>query len=218
MDPSGSFGADQASGQSSQTKDNIGMEPVYYNAAAKIEIGVLKDIPKPLNQLLTPNRNIVLHIHLTSPIKISEDSKSESSEPAQAEVNIGMKADYYNGAANGTIGVFKDIPEPLDQLLTPNRNTVLHIYLSSLKESELSTAFVEEILEMCPPLHEAVRGNHLEVVKRLIEEGKIFSYSQNDAGETPLYIAVERNYEEVAFHILETCTSPAPDGPHGRTT
>ncbi|KAK7861060.1 ankyrin repeat-containing protein [Quercus suber] len=64
-------------------------------------------------------------------------------------------------------------------------------------------------------LHEAVRGNHLEVVKRLIEEGKIFSYSQNDAGETTLYIAVERNYEEVAFHILETCTSPAPDGPLG---
>ena len=67
-------------------------------------------------------------------------------------------------------------------------------------------------------MHKAVRGNHLEVVKRLIEEGKIFSYSQNDAGETPLYIAVERNYEEVAFHILETCTSPAPDGPLGRTT
>nr|XP_023894218.1 ankyrin repeat-containing protein At5g02620-like [Quercus suber] len=291
MDPSGSFGADKASGQSSQTKDNSGMEPVYYNAAAKIEIGVLKDIPKPLDQLLTPNRNTVLHIHLTSPIKISEDSISESSEPAQAEVNIGMKADYYNGAANGKIGVFKNIPEPLDQLLTPNRNTVLHIYLTSLKESEskdskskdseLSTAFVEEILKMCPPLlqqanakgetplhiaaryghaaiadvlikrarerapqedlengvnnavqkmlemtnnekdtalHEAVRGNHLNVVERLIEEGKDFSYSQNEAGETPLYIAVERGFKKMAFHILETCTSPAHDGPLGRTT
>ena len=282
MDPSGSFGADQA-------KDNIGMEPVYYNAAAKIEIGVLKDIPKPLNQLLTPNRNTVPHIHLTSPIKIPEDSKSESSEPAQAEVNIGMKADYYNGAANGTIGVFKDIPEPLDQLLTPNRNTVLHIYLTSLKESkskdskpedsELSTAFVEDILEMCPSLlwqanvkgetplhiaaryghaaivkvlierakspqqdiesgvnktvkemlettnnekdtamHEAVRNKHLEVVKLLIQEGPDFSYSQNKAGETPLYIAVERNFVDVAFHILDKCKSPAHEGPLGRTT
>ena len=297
MDPSGSFGADQASGQSSQTKDNIGMEPVYYNAAAKIEIGVLKDIPKPLNQLLTPNRNTVLHIHLTSPIKISEDSKSESSEPAQAEVNIGMKADYYKGAAKGKIEVFKNILEPLDQLLTPNGNTVLHIYLSSLKESkskdskskyskskdsELSTTFVEQILEMCPPLlwkanandetplhiaaryghaaivdvlikrarerappedlengvnnpvqkmlekpnkeekdtalHEAVRGNHFKVVERLIEEGKDFSYSQNDAGETPLYIAVERKFEKVASHIWQNCTSPAHDGPLGRTT
>ena len=47
-----------------------------------------------------------------------------------------MKADYYNGAANGEIRVFKYIPEPLDQLLTPNRNTALHIYLTSLRESE----------------------------------------------------------------------------------
>ena len=297
MDPSCSFGADQASGQSLQTKDNIGMEPVYYNAAAKIEIGVLKDIPKPLNQLLIPNRNTVLHIHLTSPIKISEDSKSESSEPAQAEVNIGMKADYYNGAADGAIGVFEDIPEPLDQLLTPNRNTVLHIYLSSLKDSEPEdsesndsnsedskledsespTTFVKEILRNCPSLlwlanvkgetplhvaaryghaaivevliehakspqqdlesnktvqemlettnneedtalHEAVRNKHLEVVKLLIQEGPDFSYSQNKAGETPLYIAVERNFKDVAFHILDKCKSPAHEGPLGRTT
>ncbi|XP_075661251.1 protein ACCELERATED CELL DEATH 6-like [Castanea sativa] len=300
MEPSGSFEADQASGQSSQTKDNIGMELVSYNAAAKIEI---EDIPKPLNQLSTPNKNTVLHTHLTSPIEISEDSKSESGEPAQAEVNIGMEAKYYHAAAKGDIGDFKDIPNPLDQLLTPNRNTVLHIYLTSLKESESkdskskdaciffhakdsksrdsksSTDFVEGILKKCPSLlwqanvkgetplhiaaryghavivdvligranaprqdlesgfdktvkemlemtnnekdtalHEAVRGNHLEVVKRLIEKGPDFSYSQNDAGETPLYMAVERGFKEVAFHILETCSSPAHDGPLGRTT
>ena len=307
MDPSGSFGVDQASGQSLQTKDNIGMEPVYYNAAAKIKIGVSKDIPKPLNQLLTPNRNTVPHIYLTSPIETSEDSILESSEPAQAEVNIGMKADYYNGAENGTIRVFKDIPDPLDQLLTPKRNTVLHIYLSSLKESESKdskskdsepedseskdsnskdskledsespTTFVKEILRICPSLlwlanvkgetplhvaaryghaaivevliehakspqqdlesnrtvqemlettnnekdtalHEAVRNKHLKVVKLLIQEGPDFSYSQNKAGETPLYIAVERNFVGVAFHILDKCKSPAHEGPLGRTT
>ena len=66
-------------------------------------------------------------------------------------------------------------------------------------------------------LHEAVRNKHLEVVKLLIQEGPDFSYSQNEAGETPLYIAVERNFEDVAFHILDNCTSPAHDGPLGRT-
>ena len=72
MDSSVFSSADQASGQSSQTKDNIGMEPIYYNAAAKIKIEVLEDIPKPLNQFLTSNRNTVLLIHHTSPIKILE--------------------------------------------------------------------------------------------------------------------------------------------------
>ena len=68
-------------------------------------------------------------------------------------------------------------------------------------------------------LHEAIRNNHLEIVKLLIQEGPDFSYSQNEAGETPLYIAVERGFREVMYHILDKCSSPTHhDGPLGRTT
>ncbi|KAK7840803.1 ankyrin-1 [Quercus suber] len=67
-------------------------------------------------------------------------------------------------------------------------------------------------------MHEAVRNNHLEVVKLLVENGKDISYSANDAGETPLYMAVERNYREVVFHILENCKSLTHDCPLGGTT
>ncbi|KAK7815249.1 alpha-latroinsectotoxin-lt1a [Quercus suber] len=66
--------------------------------------------------------------------------------------------------------------------------------------------------------HEAVRGNHLDVVKLLIQEGPDFSYSQNDAGETPLYMAVERRFEKLMHLILLRCASLAHDGPLGRTT
>ena len=42
-------------------------------------------------------------------------------------------------------------------------------------------------------LHEAVHNNHVvDVVKHLIQEGPDFSYSQNDAGETSLFMAMER--------------------------
>ena len=51
-------------------------------------------------------------------------------------------------------------------------------------------------------LHEAVRNNHVDVVKRSIQEGPDFSYSQNDAGETPLCMAMERGFKEVIVHIL----------------
>ena len=90
-------------------------------------------------------------------------------------------------------------------------------------ENGVNNAAVQKMPEMTnnekdTALHEAVRGNHLAVVKRLIEEGPDFSYSRNDADETPLYIAVERNYEEVARHILDECKSPTHDGPLGRTT
>ncbi|XP_065625286.1 protein ACCELERATED CELL DEATH 6 [Quercus suber] len=67
-------------------------------------------------------------------------------------------------------------------------------------------------------MHEAVRNNHLEVVKLLVSNGKDISYSANDAGETPLYMAVERHYREVVFHILQNCKSLTHEGPLGVTT
>ncbi|KAB1227578.1 hypothetical protein CJ030_MR1G017407 [Morella rubra] len=66
-------------------------------------------------------------------------------------------------------------------------------------------------------LHEAVRRNHLTVVILLLTEDPDFSYSANDAGETPLYIAIERNFKAVALKILESCVSPSYGGPLGRT-
>jgi ankyrin repeat protein len=55
---------------------------------------------------------------------------------------------------------------------------------------------VKEMLRMTneekdTALHEAVRYNHFEVVKLLISKDLNFSYSANDADETPLYIAVK---------------------------
>ncbi|KAM3754962.1 hypothetical protein ACB098_02G002700 [Castanea mollissima] len=213
-----------------------------------------------------------------------------------------MDLDVYNGAKTGKIEVFRNSSPPLhlQELLTPNGNTVLHVYLTALsKRPESSTAnfveeilkmcrlllrlesstanFVAEILRMCPSLrwqanakgeiplhiaarhghatmvkvlinfadsrtqnvergernaqtmlqitnkeketalHEAIRYNHLEVVELLLEVDPNYSYSANDVGETPLYMAVERNFQDLAFKILDTCESPAYDGPIQRT-
>jgi hypothetical protein len=51
----------------------------------------------------------------------------------------------------------------------------------------------------------------------LISKDPNFSYSANDAGETPLYIAAERGFEDVLFQILDECKSPMHGGPLGRT-
>nr|XP_011470866.1 PREDICTED: ankyrin repeat and protein kinase domain-containing protein 1-like [Fragaria vesca subsp. vesca] len=66
-------------------------------------------------------------------------------------------------------------------------------------------------------LHEAVRFNHFDVVKKLTEEDPEFLYSANDAGETPLYIAAENRYRKSVFEILDTCTNPSYQGPDGLT-
>jgi hypothetical protein len=223
-----------------------------------------------------------------------------ANKPEQTEKFTCMDCDSYNAAAEGKIEVFKDITyhQSLDLLLTPNKNTILHIYITALNSksksptpiagsestttlnagSESTTNFVEKNLEMCPPLlqqanvkgetplhiaaryghddivdvlinycakplnqdleggieavkemlkmmnkekdtalHEAVRYNHLKVVKLLIEKDPNFSYSANDTGETPLYIAAERGFKDVVIKILDKCKSPMHGGPLGRT-
>ncbi|KAK2647157.1 hypothetical protein Ddye_022352 [Dipteronia dyeriana] len=69
-------------------------------------------------------------------------------------------------------------------------------------------------------LHEAVRYEHWDDVKILTREDPDFSYSSNKHGETPLYIAAAftaENSLEIVVEILETCTSPAYEGPDQMT-
>ena len=186
-----------------------------------------------------------------------------------------MDPQFYHAAMEGDIEVIKEKrPDELDGLLTPRKNTVLHIHISARPEKMESTQFLQEVLDMCRPslvfqanskgdtplhiearygldgvvevldhtksldqlesgykqmlwvtnnekdtaFHEAVRMNHIDVVRLLICEDPEYSYSANVAGETPLYLAVERGYKDIAFEILGRCTSLAHGGPNGRTT
>ncbi|PON44071.1 Transmembrane protein [Trema orientale] len=200
------------------------------------------------------------------------------------EKNNRMEASVYWAAEKGEIQVFMEkINElHLDQLLTPDNNTILHVHA---RASTTDKIFVREILNMCPPLllqtnakgetplhvaaryghvrivkalikhakssdrqqirdlesamgrdseatkqmlrmrnkekdtalHEAVRFRRLEVVRILIKEDPHYSYSANEEGETPLYIAVEGRYRVLVDDILDKCSSPASTGPNGRT-
>ncbi|KAK2647164.1 hypothetical protein Ddye_022359 [Dipteronia dyeriana] len=66
-------------------------------------------------------------------------------------------------------------------------------------------------------LHEAVQYKHLDVVKILTKEDPDFTYSSNNRGKTPLYIAAAKAYSKIVVEILETCTSPAYEGPDQMT-
>ncbi|KAI9070530.1 hypothetical protein K1719_047507 [Acacia pycnantha] len=189
----------------------------------------------------------------------------------------GMELGYYNAARDGKIDVFEGKgSEQIESILTPIKNTILHIHFKNYTHS-VSNTFVEKVLAMCPALllktnvkdetilhiaaryghheivrklidrakalprdingvgaekrliraltdakdtalHEAARYDHTEVVKVLIEEEPDHSYfGKNDGDETPLYIAVERNYWNVVDALLGNNNSPQYDGPNGRT-
>ncbi|KAL6274220.1 hypothetical protein ACE6H2_024912 [Prunus campanulata] len=193
----------------------------------------------------------------------------------------GMDLDVFNAAKEGKTDVLSGYD--LDQILTPTKNTVLHIYIAFAsspnyvepEEEELKPpSVVNKILQMCPALlsqenesgetalhiaarhgradiverlietakarkdlengpwqtlirktnkekdtafHFAVRFNHFRAVEILTREDRDFSYSANDAGETPLYLAAERKYGVLFSQILSTCKDPNYQGPNGRT-
>ncbi|VVA38834.1 PREDICTED: ankyrin [Prunus dulcis] len=50
------------------------------------------------------------------------------------------------------------------------------------------------------------------MVEILTKEDTEFSYSANDSGDTPLYLAAERGYCDLVFKMLETCKYPTYGG------
>ncbi|CAL5416341.1 unnamed protein product [Camellia sinensis] len=66
-------------------------------------------------------------------------------------------------------------------------------------------------------LHMAVRNRHSGVVELLTKEDPEFTHPPNNAEETPLYLAAERQYNDVVSMILTNCKSPAYGGPKGQT-
>ena len=219
------FEADQTFGEPSQTKDNIGMEPEYYNAAAEGKIEDFKDIPEPLNQLLTSNKNTVLHIYLTSLIKESESSTAFVEEilrmcsPLLCQANVKDETPLHIAARYGHADIVEVLIEHAKRRQQdPESEVKVLIDPESGVDKAVKEMLMMKNKENETAMHEAVRNNHLEVVKLLVENGEDIPYSANDAGETPLYMAVERNYREVVLHILENCTSLTHDGPLGGTT
>ena len=219
------FEADQTFGEPSQTKDNIGMEPEYYNAAAEGKIEDFKDIPEPLNQLLTSNKNTVLHIYLTSLIKESESSTAFVEEilrmcsPLLCQANVKDETPLHIAARYGHADIVEVLIEHAKRRQQyPESEVKVLIDPESGVDKAVKELLMMKNKENETAMHEAVRNNHLEVVKLLVANGEDISYSANDAGETPLFMAVERNYREVVLHILENCKSLTHDGPLGGTT
>lgn len=68
-------------------------------------------------------------------------------------------------------------------------------------------------------LHEAVRYNHFDVVKVLLEEdpGENSLHTPNKDGETPLYMAAYRGHLDLVKAICEIRIPPPYAGPDGKT-
>ncbi|KAJ9159164.1 hypothetical protein P3X46_024689 [Hevea brasiliensis] len=189
------------------------MDPNLLRAAAEGIISPFNGYDQPLDLLVTPNKNTVLHIYISARANAAKSFEFmceilQKCPSLLDQANIRDETPLHFAARYG----HDDIAEALIEHAEAQHDDL-----------ERGAAAVREMLrkmntEKDTALHEAVRYNHLNVVRRLLSKEDVdYCYLANAAGESPLYLAAERGYGDILSEILETCTSPEYNGPNGRT-
>ncbi|CDP16300.1 unnamed protein product [Coffea canephora] len=186
------------------------MNPDLYAAAQLGDWAVIRRFSGKVLAQRTPKRNTVLHV------------LAQSCDSADAVRHI--------LAQNGSLLTVKNARgETALHLAARKGHSGVVLALIDYSKQNKGCWFCDCFVDRCKKmlrtanvdgntaLHEAVKNNFYEVAKLLVQEDPGFRYRPNHARETPLYLAVEKGYRDIADLILTTCKSPAYLGPGHKT-
>ncbi|KAK3009178.1 hypothetical protein RJ639_013518, partial [Escallonia herrerae] len=147
-----------------------------------------------LEHQLTPNKNTVLHIAAMFGNTECANEVLRYSPSLSCRVNIQGDTPLHIAARKGCSDIVQALVKyttRLDKKRVGARKEMLRMLN---KESDT-------------PLHEAVRNCHFDVVKLLVEEDPDFLCPANNAEETPLYLASEKNLHSTSLQwsIWKNC-------------
>ena len=112
---------------------------------------------------------------------------------------------FYEAAVEGMIETFKDNEEPLQHILTPNRNTVLHVHLITT-ESELSKLSFKEFVKECMGLvyfAEESKSLSTKFVREILDMCPLLLRQSNAKDETPLHVAARYGHATIVKVLIE---------------
>ncbi|WVZ53437.1 hypothetical protein U9M48_004380 [Paspalum notatum var. saurae] len=102
---------------------------------------------------------------------------------------------------------------PLLAAVASGRVSVASVLLRCCRERQLSETIMKQDKHGCNTLHHAIRRGHKELALELIEAEPALSHAVNQYGESPMFIAVMRDYADVFDVLLEI-----PGSAHGGAT
>ena len=176
-----------------------------YKAAVEGKMDILQRIER-LDKELTPNKNTVLHIHIRGGMarKDCVIAMVHKCPSLLQKTNNKDETPLHMAAREGLTEIVTALVDQVKALQVDDADLESGIKLAVREMVGMTNEEGETAL------HEAVRYRRLNVVKLLIgEDPDEFEYCSNKAGETLLYIAVKRRFDESVYEILKTCRSPA---------
>lgn len=158
-----------------------------------------------------------------------ELAETNQEDTTGGETIYGMDLDVYTAAKEGNTAALEK-REHLHQMLSPTKNTVLHIYIAcatstNLEEIHESAKIVEKMLKICPPLllltnengdtalHAAGKHGRTVIVKVLVQAAKEENQkvegawpwlirTTNEEGDSSLHMAARFNHIDVVEILI----------------
>ncbi|XP_057988962.1 ankyrin repeat-containing protein NPR4-like [Hevea brasiliensis] len=213
---------------SNTTRNFTPIDACLWEAAAKGNLDPFKESDVPLDCLLTPNKNTILHIHLTSRserkiefikgvLDIRLSLLWKVNDHGDTPLHIAARYGHVDAARELIAKASADGDKDIESGKQPR---VKVLEMLRMKNKNNDTALHEATRNRS--LHEARQKRRLGVVKEILrneEPDDEYKYSANDCGETPLYLAADNGCGEIVLELLGSpkLKSLAYDGPNGKT-